>query len=101
MGSCAENTARKLSIQREEQDEYAMNSYRRTAMAYANNVFDKELIPLKLFQNKGEHDLVINADEEYKRIIFEKFRKLPTIFQVYMNIEILCINRRRCSLISM
>ncbi|XP_076635905.1 acetyl-CoA acetyltransferase 1 isoform X2 [Colletes latitarsis] len=81
MGNCAENTAKKLNITREEQDEYAINSYKRSAEAYVNKVFQDELTPVNVPQKKGKPDIVFNEDEEYKRVDFAKFNKLNTVFQ--------------------
>ncbi|CAG9826293.1 unnamed protein product [Diabrotica balteata] len=81
MGNCAENTAKKLNISREEQDEYAINSYKKSAEAYKNNAFASELVSVNVPQRKGQPDLVVSVDEEYKRVNFEKFNKLPTVFQ--------------------
>ncbi|XP_015433044.1 PREDICTED: acetyl-CoA acetyltransferase, mitochondrial isoform X2 [Dufourea novaeangliae] len=81
MGNCAENTAKKLSITRAEQDEYAVNSYKRSATAYANKIFQDELVPINVPQKKGKPDVVFNEDEEYKRVDFAKFAKLNTVFQ--------------------
>lgn len=81
MGVCAETTAKKLNITREEQDEYAINSYRRSEAAYKNNIFASELTPVNVPQKKGQPDLIFKADEEYKRVNFDKFKKLPTVFQ--------------------
>lgn len=82
MGNCAENTAKKLNITREQQDEYAISSYKRSAAAYENNVFKDELVPVSVPQKKGKPDVSFTADEEYKRVNFEKFNKLSTVFQV-------------------
>ncbi|CAH1183236.1 unnamed protein product [Phaedon cochleariae] len=81
MGNCAENTAKKLGITRQQQDDFAMSSYKRSADAYKNNVFASELVPVNVPQRKGTPDLVVSADEEYKRVNFEKFGKLATVFQ--------------------
>ncbi|XP_051173210.1 acetyl-CoA acetyltransferase, mitochondrial [Leptopilina boulardi] len=81
MGNCAENTAKKLNISREDQDEYALNSYKRSATAYENKIFEKELIDVKIPQKRGQPDLIITEDEEYKKINLAKFRQLPTVFQ--------------------
>ncbi|KAJ8678547.1 hypothetical protein QAD02_014334 [Eretmocerus hayati] len=81
MGNCAENTAKKLDISREQQDEYAINSYKRSAAAYDQNLFKDELVPVSVPQKKGKPDIVFSADEEYKRVNFEKFSKLATVFQ--------------------
>lgn len=82
MGNCAENTAKKMNISREQQDEYAVNSYKRSAAAYKNNIFKDELVPVNVPQQKGKPDVIFNEDEEYKRVSFEKFGKLKTVFQV-------------------
>ncbi|XP_076668027.1 acetyl-CoA acetyltransferase 1 isoform X2 [Andrena cerasifolii] len=81
MGNCAENTAKKLKITRDEQDEYAINSYKRSAAAYTNKAFQDELVPVNVPQKKGKPDIVFNEDEEYKRVDFTKFSKLNTVFQ--------------------
>nr|QBB20031.1 acetoacetyl-CoA thiolase [Dendroctonus rhizophagus] len=81
MGNCAENTAKKLGITRQQQDEFGISSYKRSAAAWQNRVFDSELVPVSVQQKKGQPDTVIAEDEEYKRVNFEKFGKLATIFQ--------------------
>ncbi|XP_077257175.1 acetyl-CoA acetyltransferase 1 [Temnothorax americanus] len=81
MGNCAENTAKKLNITRQQQDEYAISSYQRSAAAYDNNVFKDELVSVSVPQKKGKPDVNFTADEEYKRVNFEKFGKLSTVFQ--------------------
>ena len=84
MGNCAENTAKKLGISREQQDEYAISSYKRSAAAYDNNAFKDELVPVPVPQKKGNPDILFTADEEYKKVNFEKFSKLATVFQVIL-----------------
>lgn len=81
MGNCGENTAKKLGITRQQQDEYAINSYKKSAKAYENNAFASELVSVNVPQRKGQPDLVFSADEEYKRVNFDKFTKLATVFQ--------------------
>ncbi|XP_034944661.1 acetyl-CoA acetyltransferase, mitochondrial isoform X2 [Chelonus insularis] len=81
MGNCAENTAKKFKISREEQDEYAISSYERSAEAWKNKVFQDEIVSVNVPQKKGQPDLVIVEDEEYKKVNFEKFRGLKTVFQ--------------------
>ncbi|XP_023022302.2 acetyl-CoA acetyltransferase 1 isoform X2 [Leptinotarsa decemlineata] len=81
MGNCAENTAKKLGITRQQQDDFAISSYKRSAEAYKNNVFDAELVSVSVPQKRGQPDFVLSADEEYKRVNFDKFGKLATVFQ--------------------
>ncbi|VVC99009.1 unnamed protein product [Leptidea sinapis] len=80
MGDCAENAVKKFNFSREEQDEHAMNSYRKTAAAYEANVFFKELVAVSVPQKKGP-PILVTEDEEYKNIDFEKFTKLSPAFQ--------------------
>jgi acetyl-CoA acetyltransferase len=54
MGNCAENTAKKLNITRDEQDEFAINSYKRSAQAHRDGMFADELVPVSVKQKKGK-----------------------------------------------
>merc|ERR1712226_1612317 len=81
MGNCGENTAKKLGITRQEQDDYGMNSYRLSAKAYADGKIQPELVQVSIEQKRGKAPIVISEDEEYKKINFDKFSKLPTVFQ--------------------
>ncbi|KAM7349065.1 acetyl-CoA acetyltransferase 1 [Cochliomyia hominivorax] len=80
MGNCAENTAKKMGISRQDQDEFAINSYKRSAQAWSDKVFDGEIAPVTI-QKKGKPDVVVAEDEEFKRVNFDKFGKLATVFQ--------------------
>lgn len=79
MGSCAENTAREMAISREAQDEYAIQSYRRSAAAWKNGFFKKEVVPVTLKDKKGE--VIIDEDEEFKKVKLEKIPTLQPVFQ--------------------
>uniref|UniRef100_A0A2A4JWV9 acetyl-CoA C-acetyltransferase n=2 Tax=Heliothis virescens TaxID=7102 RepID=A0A2A4JWV9_HELVI len=81
MGNCAENTAKKLNISRKEQDDYAISSYKRSASAYENKTFADELVPVPVPQKRGAAPVIFAEDEEYKKINFEKFTSLATVFQ--------------------
>jgi len=81
MGNCGENTAKKLGISRQEQDEYGMQSYKRSAMAYEEGHIQPELVPVEIAQKRGKPPLLISQDEEYQNINFDKFTKLKTVFQ--------------------
>ncbi|XP_037082809.1 acetyl-CoA acetyltransferase B, mitochondrial-like [Pollicipes pollicipes] len=80
MGNCGENTARKLGISRAEQDEYSMESYRRTAAAFSSGAVGAELCPVTVPGGRGKPDTVLAEDEEYRNVNFDKFTKLRTIF---------------------
>ncbi len=78
MGSCADNTAKEMNITREDQDEYAISSYKRSAEATENGLF-KEIIPVDIPQRKGD-PIVMKEDEEYKNVKFEKIPQLKPVF---------------------
>ncbi|XP_006008067.1 acetyl-CoA acetyltransferase, mitochondrial [Latimeria chalumnae] len=80
MGNCAENTAKNLNVSREEQDAYAIKSYTRSKIAWESGILAKEVVPVTI-QQKGKPDIIVNEDEEYKRVDFSKVPKLKTVFQ--------------------
>lgn len=79
MGNCGDHTAKELNISREEQDEYAINSYKRSASAWKDGLFKDEIIPVEVPQRKGD-PIVISEDEEYKNVKFEKIPALRPVF---------------------
>ena len=79
MGNCADNTAKEMGITREQQDEYAINSYKRSAAATEAGYFKNEIIPVEVPQRKGD-PVVISEDEEYKNVKFEKIPQLRPAF---------------------
>lgn len=62
MGITAENIAKKHSISREEQDEFAATSHKKAIQAQDNNVFDDELVPISIPLRKGD-PVVVSKDE--------------------------------------
>lgn len=74
MGNCAESTAKKYDISREEQDEFAILSYKRTQEAWKQRLFDEEIVPVTVKEKKGER--VVAEDEGYNRL---KLEKVPTL----------------------
>nr|CAI5868988.1 unnamed protein product [Callosobruchus analis] len=70
-----------MGISRDQQDEFAINSYKRSEQAYKQNAFADELVPVNVPQKKGQPDKVFSEDEEYKRVNFDKFKQLATVFQ--------------------
>lgn len=81
MGNCAENTARKLEISRDAQDQYAISSYKRSAQSYEDKVFASQIVPVSVPRKKGQQPLIFSEDEEFKKVDFTKFSKLGTVFQ--------------------
>lgn len=79
MGNCADNTAKEMSISREEQDEYAINSYKRSANSWENGAFKDEIVPVEVPQLRGD-PVVVSEDEEYKNVKFEKIPGLRPVF---------------------
>lgn len=79
MGNCAENTAKNLSITREDQDHYTVESYRRAKAAWDSGAFDEEVVPVTVTSRKG--DVVVTKDEEYEAIKIDKIPTLKPAFQ--------------------
>lgn len=80
MGVCAETCAESMNFSREQQDEFALESYRRSADSWANGKFDDEIVPVEVPQRRGDA-LVISEDEEYKNIKAEKVPQLRPVFK--------------------
>lgn len=79
MGVCADNTAKEMNISRQEQDDYAVNSYKRSAESWKSGKFREEVIPVEITDRKGNVNLV-SEDEEYKNVNFEKIPGLKPVF---------------------
>jgi acetyl-CoA C-acetyltransferase len=79
MGVCADNTAKEMSISRQEQDAYAINSYKRAAAAWAAGKFKDEIVPVEIVGKKGDVTL-FSEDEEYKAVNFDKIPGLKPVF---------------------
>lgn len=78
MGVSADNTAREHGITREEQDAFAVESYKRSAAAWAAGRFKEEVVPVTVQTRKG--DVVVSEDEEYKNVNFDKVPGLKPVF---------------------
>ncbi|KAJ5617718.1 acetyl-CoA-acetyltransferase [Penicillium hordei] len=78
MGSCAENTAQKLNISREAQDEYAIRSFLRAQKAWAEGKFKDEVVPVTVKEKGGE--VVVSQDEGFDRLNVDKVPKLKPSF---------------------
>ena len=79
MGLCAETCAKDMSFSREEQDKFAIESYTRSANAWKEKKFNDEIISVEVPQRKGDN-LIINEDEEYKKVIIDKIPNLRPVF---------------------
>jgi len=80
MGVCAEKCAKDYSFSREDQDQFAIESYRRSAKAWSEGKFKDEIIPVEIPQRKGD-PIIFAEDEEYKNVNFDRISTLPTVFQ--------------------
>jgi acetyl-CoA C-acetyltransferase len=78
MGSFADKAAREKNVSREEQDDFALESYRRSSTAWKNGEFDKEVIPVKVESKKGE--VIVKEDDEPKNDKLDKLRSLKPAF---------------------
>lgn len=78
MGICAEHTAKKYDISREDQDKYAIRSYERAQQAWKENKFADEIAPVTVKGKKGE--VVIERDEGYENLRADKLTTLKPAF---------------------
>lgn len=80
MGLCAEKCAEKYSFSREDQDKFAVSSYKRSAEAWNKGYFDNEIVPVEVPQRNGQK-IVVDQDEEFKNIKLEKIPILRSAFK--------------------
>lgn len=80
MGVCAEKCAVDYNISREDQDNFAIESYKRSAKAWSEGKFNDEIVPVSIPQRKGE-PVIFAEDEEYKAVNFDRITTLPTVFK--------------------
>ena len=79
MGNAAEVCAKEYKITREEQDSYAIESYKRAAAAYETKSFAEEIVPVEV--TVGKEKVMVSDDEEYKKVKFDKLPTLRSAFQ--------------------
>lgn len=79
MGVCAEKCAKDYNISREEQDNFAIESYKKSEIAWDNGKFSNEIVPVEI-QNRKKEIENITDDEEYKNINIEKVSQLRPVF---------------------
>lgn len=78
MGLCAEKTAKDYGITREEQDTYAIESYKKASLAWSTGRFAEEVVPVTVKTARAEN--VVSEDEEYKKLIESKVSSLKPVF---------------------
>lgn len=79
MGNAAELCATELKFSREEQDRYAIQSYKRSAAASEAGKFKDEIVPVEIKTRKG--NVIVDTDEEFSNV---KFEKIPTLRPVFV-----------------
>ena len=80
MGLCAEICAEDMNISREAQDEFAIESYRRSKEAWEKKLFEDEVVPVTIPQRKGE-PIHFEEDEEFKNVKIDKIPNLRSVFK--------------------
>jgi len=75
MGNAAELCAKECGISREAQDNFAIESYKRSQAAWEKGLFDQEIVPVEIPQRKGD-PVIFSKDEEPFNV---KFDKIPTL----------------------
>ena len=80
MGSCAETCVERYGFSREEQDAYALESYRRARAAAEGGLAADEIVPVEVPRRKGD-PLVVDRDEEPFRVDLEKISRLEPAFE--------------------
>ena len=79
MGNCAEICAKDMNFSREQQDEFAIESYNRSAKSWEEGRFSDEIVPVSVPQRRGD-DVVVSEDEEYKNVRMDKIPTLRAVF---------------------
>jgi acetyl-CoA C-acetyltransferase len=78
MGCASDMGAKELGITREEQDAFAIQSYKRSQAAWAAGKFNEEIVPVEIVSKKGT--TIVKEDEEYKNVKFDKLVELKPAF---------------------
>jgi acetyl-CoA C-acetyltransferase len=78
MGACGDRCAEQYGFTRQQQDDYAVNSFQRALSAASAGTFKKEILPVEV--KTGKENFVVQEDESLKRFNQEKLRKLRPAF---------------------
>jgi acetyl-CoA C-acetyltransferase len=79
MGNCGEICAREYKFSREDQDAYAIESYKRAIEAHEKGYFADEIMPVSYTAGKGK-TITVSDDDEYKNIVWDKVATLRPAF---------------------
>ena len=80
MGNCAETCAKEHNFTREDQDNFAITSYKRAAAAWEGGRFNDEVVPVSVPQRKGDPKIV-SVDEEFTNVFLDKIPALRPAFE--------------------
>ena len=80
MGNAAELCASTCGISRDDQDAFAIESYKRSQAATEAGKFDNEIVPVEILQRSGA-PVLLNKDEEPFKVKFDKVASLKGAFQ--------------------
>ena len=79
MGNCAELCAKEHNITREDQDNFAVDSYKKATEAWKSGKYSNEVVPVSVPQRKGD-PILVSEDEEYKNVQLDKIPTLKPAF---------------------
>lgn len=79
MGVCADACASEYKFSREDQDAFAIQSYKRATTAWDAGKFDNEIVPVEVPQRRGE-PIIVSKDEEFTNVILHKIPQLRPAF---------------------
>ena len=79
MGVCADLCATEYNFTREDQDNFAIQSYERSAKAWEAGKFDNEIVPVAVPQRKGD-PIMVSKDEEFTNVKLDKIPSLNPVF---------------------
>ena len=79
MGVCADLCATEYNFSREDQDNFAIQSYERSAKAWESGKFDNEVVPVPVPQRKGD-PIIVSKDEEFTNVKLDKIPSLNAVF---------------------
>lgn len=80
MGLCAEKTAEDYKVSRQDQDNFAIESYKRSAEAWKKEIFKSEIVPVVVKPKRGP-EITISEDEEFRKVDFSKVPSLKPVFK--------------------
>lgn len=81
MGLQAEECSQDHSINRDQQDEYAIETYQRAQKSQADGLFKEEIVPVEVSGGRGKPNITIDKDDEPKNLNVDKLKSMRPAFQ--------------------